>query len=63
MHHPRVGTITLGFQAMALEGTSGQRLSTYYAEPGTPDYDAMVLLDMLATEPASAPRHLSTEER
>jgi len=47
-HHPQVGTITLGFQGMELEGTPGQRLGVYIAEPGTPDYDAMVLLDMAA---------------
>jgi transcriptional regulator with XRE-family HTH domain len=46
--HPQVGTLTLGFQAMSLEGTPGQRLSTYYAQPGTADYDAMVLLDLTA---------------
>ena len=43
-HHPHVGTITLGFQGMQLEGTPGQRLGIYLAEPGTPDYDAMILL-------------------
>jgi hypothetical protein len=36
---------------MQLEGTPGQRLGVYVAEPGTPDYDAMILLDM------TAPRH------
>jgi transcriptional regulator with XRE-family HTH domain len=46
LHHPVVGTITLGFQAMTLDGTPGHRLSTYYATPGTPDHDALVLLDM-----------------
>ena len=50
-HHPHVGTITLSFQGMQLEGTPGQRLGVYTAEPGTPDYDAMILLDM------TAPRH------
>jgi transcriptional regulator with XRE-family HTH domain len=43
--HPRVGTLTLGFQGMQLEDTPGQRLGVYLAEPGTPDYDAMILLD------------------
>ncbi|NUP17415.1 MAG: helix-turn-helix domain-containing protein, partial [Streptomyces sp.] len=33
-HHPQVGDITLGFQAMHLEGTPGQRLGVYTAEPG-----------------------------
>ncbi len=34
---------------MHLEGTPGRRLGVYTAEPGTPDYDAMLLLDMTAT--------------
>ncbi|WBB59602.1 helix-turn-helix transcriptional regulator [Streptomyces sp. WMMC500] len=47
--HPQVGTITLAFQGTALEGTPGQRMGFYTAEPGSPDHDAMVLLDMTAT--------------
>jgi MmyB-like transcription regulator ligand binding domain len=43
-HHPQVGTLTLGFQAMILEGPPGQRLSTYYADPVPSGYDALVLL-------------------
>ena len=54
LHHPLVGTITLGFQAMTLEGTPGHRLSTYFATPGTPDHDALILLDMTAAHPAAA---------
>jgi transcriptional regulator with XRE-family HTH domain len=53
-HHPHVGTITLTFQGMQLEGTPGQRLGVYTAEPGTPDHDAMTLLDL------TAPRHTAT---
>ena len=61
-HHPHVGTITLGFQGMQLEGTPGQRLGVYVAEPGTPDYDAMILLDMTApATPESQPRSSSTD--
>jgi transcriptional regulator with XRE-family HTH domain len=47
-HHPDVGHLTLGFQGMLLEGTPGHRLSAYHAQPGTPDHDAMVLLDLTA---------------
>ncbi|MBU3064271.1 helix-turn-helix transcriptional regulator [Nocardia sp. NEAU-G5] len=54
-HHPHVGTITLSFQGMQLEATPGQRLGIYIAEPGTPDYDAMVLLDMTAPRHAAKP--------
>ena len=50
-HHPDVGELTLGYQAMALEGTPGHRLGAYHAQPGSPDHDAMILLDL--TAPAS----------
>ncbi|MCX4831424.1 helix-turn-helix transcriptional regulator [Streptomyces sp. NBC_01016] len=53
IHHPQVGTLTLTSQSMPLNGTPGQQLGVYLAEPGTPDYDAVVLLDMTAPpEPA-----------
>ncbi|GAB2802013.1 helix-turn-helix transcriptional regulator [Actinoallomurus bryophytorum] len=52
-HHPDVGHLTLGYQGMQLDGTPGHRLSAYYAEPGTPDHDAMILLDL--TAPAQQP--------
>ncbi|WP_405734183.1 helix-turn-helix transcriptional regulator [Streptomyces sp. NBC_01537] len=55
-HHPEVGDLTLGYQSMQLEGTPGHRLVTYFAEPGTPEHDAIVLLDMAAHEPSSTPR-------
>ncbi|MFF3380404.1 helix-turn-helix transcriptional regulator [Streptomyces sp. NPDC002680] len=45
-HHPEFGVFTLGFQALDLDGTGGHRVIFYYAEPGTPTYDVMVLLDM-----------------
>ncbi|MFE6936093.1 helix-turn-helix transcriptional regulator [Streptomyces sp. NPDC057699] len=51
--HPEVGRITLAFQGMALEGTPGQRLGVYTAQPGTPDHDAMLLLDLAATPRAA----------
>jgi hypothetical protein len=40
---------------MLLEGTPRQRLITYYAEKGTPEYDAMLLLHAAADEPAAQP--------
>ncbi|MCL7380003.1 helix-turn-helix transcriptional regulator [Streptomyces sp. 35G-GA-8] len=52
--HPQVGNLTLGFQGMALEGTPGHRMGIYTAEPGTPDHDAMLLLDMTALHNESA---------
>ncbi|WUE50569.1 hypothetical protein OG545_43840 [Streptomyces europaeiscabiei] len=49
-HHPEVGDLTLGYQSMEPEGTFGHRMVTSYAEPGTADHDAMVLLDLLGQE-------------
>ena len=51
-HHPEVGDLSLGYQSLRLEGTPGHRLLAYHAEPGTPGHDAVVLLDLLAQEPA-----------
>ncbi|MFD8809263.1 helix-turn-helix transcriptional regulator [Streptomyces sp. NPDC059597] len=51
--HPRVGTLTLTTQSLHVEGTPGQRIGVYTAEPGTPEHDALLLLDMSA--PPSAP--------
>jgi transcriptional regulator with XRE-family HTH domain len=45
LHHPEVGDFTLGYQSMALNGTTGQALVAYYAEPGTPEHHAITLLD------------------
>lgn len=51
-HHPQVGILTLSAQSMHLDGTPGQRLGVYTAEPGTPDHDAMLLLDLTAPSPS-----------
>jgi hypothetical protein len=44
--HPLVGAMTLDLEAMELANADGQRLVAYYAVPGTPDHDAVTLLDM-----------------
>ena len=44
--HPVVGTMTLAHESLELTRTDGQRLVVYMAAPGTPDYDAVVLLDL-----------------
>ncbi|GAA1311554.1 hypothetical protein Psi02_55690 [Planotetraspora silvatica] len=59
----RNGLITLSTQSMHLEGTPGQRLGVYVAEPGTPDHDAMLLLDMTAPEPAAHPSTTNQAQR
>ena len=52
-HHPETGDVTFGYQAMELEGAGGHRLVAYHAEPGTPEYEAMRLLDATTDENAS----------
>ncbi|MFB8176031.1 helix-turn-helix transcriptional regulator [Streptomyces sp. NPDC055966] len=49
-HHPEVGDLTLGYQSMELEDTPGHRLVAYFAEPDTPEYDALALLDLLGSQ-------------
>jgi transcriptional regulator with XRE-family HTH domain len=43
--HPAVGTLTLTSEVLDLNRADGQRLVVYMTPPGTPDHDAMVLLD------------------
>jgi len=58
-HHPVVGTMTLTHEVMTLNRTDGHRLVIYMATPGSPDHDAMTLLDLGAdavtelTEPSA----------
>ncbi|MFG3029087.1 helix-turn-helix transcriptional regulator [Streptomyces sp. NPDC048253] len=61
-HHPEVGVLTLSGQSMHLEGTPGQRLGVYTAEPGTADHDAMLLLDLTSPRPATHP-DVTAEQR
>jgi transcriptional regulator with XRE-family HTH domain len=44
--HPDVGTITLSNEVLEVVKPQDLRLVVYSAEPGTPDHDAIVLLDM-----------------
>ncbi|GAA0670597.1 hypothetical protein GCM10010193_23400 [Kitasatospora atroaurantiaca] len=61
--HPEVGELTLCFQSLNLEGTPGHRLTTYFAAPGTPEHDALVLLDMAAGERDALDDRAPTTER
>jgi transcriptional regulator with XRE-family HTH domain len=47
--HPDVGPMTLDYEAMELANTGGQRMIAYYPMPGSPDRDAVALLDMLGS--------------
>jgi len=61
-HHPEVGDLTLSGQSMHIEDTPGQRLGVYTAEPGTPDHDAMLLLDLTAPQSAGRPGAMADQE-
>jgi hypothetical protein len=47
--HPLVGTMTLAHETLDVNRAGAQRLIAYMAAPGTPDHDAMVLLDRAGT--------------
>ncbi|WP_431035010.1 helix-turn-helix transcriptional regulator [Streptomyces sp. P6-2-1] len=51
--HPLVGTMTLTSHSLQIEGTPGQRIGVYTAEPGTPEHDALVLLDNAGSRQAA----------
>jgi hypothetical protein len=53
--HPAVGELTLSYEVLDINRTDGQRMVIYMAPPGTPDHDAMVLLDRLALDRAGEP--------
>jgi hypothetical protein len=48
---------------MHLDDTPGQRLGVYTAEPGTPDHDAMLLLDLTAPRPTAHPDKTAEQRR
>ena len=49
LRHPEVGTMTLSHEGLSLNRAQGQRLIVYMAPPGSPDHDAMTLLDLAAS--------------
>jgi transcriptional regulator with XRE-family HTH domain len=53
-HHPVVGPLTLGYEAMPLPADPGLTMTAYHAEPATPSQDALRLLaSWAATTPAN----------
>ncbi|MBF6331308.1 helix-turn-helix domain-containing protein [Nocardia transvalensis] len=54
-NHPTIGRVCLEYESLPLADSDGQRVVIYLAEPGTPDHDAMVLLDMSAQTAFSQP--------
>lgn len=54
IHHPVVGDMTLGYEALDVTSTPGLVLMTYLAEPATPSADAMNMLRSWAAQPLDA---------
>lgn len=52
-HHPDVGDLHLGYESMTLEHSYKQRFVVFFAEPGSPDYEKLALLDAEHGEPDS----------
>lgn len=52
-HHPVVGELTLGFEAMPLPADPGLTFTAYSAEPGTPSHDGLKLLASWAATQAA----------
>jgi transcriptional regulator with XRE-family HTH domain len=53
MDHPQVGELTLALSKLAVEGTDGQMLVVYHAEPGTRDAEKLAVLASLTASGAS----------
>jgi transcriptional regulator with XRE-family HTH domain len=46
--HPQVGELALHYETFAVAGSSGQVLSVYHADPGSPTEQALALLSSIA---------------
>jgi transcriptional regulator with XRE-family HTH domain len=51
--HPQVGELELHYETFAVAGSSGQVLSVYHAEPGSPTEQALALLSSIAAGEAA----------
>jgi transcriptional regulator with XRE-family HTH domain len=55
IRHPVVGTLTLPYETLDLNHADGQRIVAYLAEPGTPEHDAMILLERAERDDKTVP--------
>ncbi|WP_423229322.1 hypothetical protein [Streptosporangium minutum] len=51
LRHPEAGTMTLSHEGLSLNRAPGRRLIVHMA-PGSPDHDAMTLLDLATSDPS-----------
>ena len=62
-HHPVVGTLELGYEALVLPADTGLQLNVYTAVPGSPSDDALKLLASWAATRAQEARDAQAEPR
>jgi hypothetical protein len=55
MHHPVVGDLILGYEALTVTDDPEQTLGLHTAEPGSPSEQALRLLASWASETAGPP--------
>ena len=64
VRHPQVGELELTYEKLTVQGTDGQLLIIYHAEPGSPSEERLALLEPLAAAARPSQRqldHLGTE--
>ncbi|MEX1654880.1 hypothetical protein ABZ960_17145, partial [Streptomyces pseudovenezuelae] len=59
--YQQAGTLTLTFQSLHVEGTPGQHIGVYTAEPATPDHDAPPRHARTTAYATARPRHHRTQ--
>jgi len=63
LHHPEVGDLTLSREKLTINGTDGQLLVIYHAEPGTNSGDGLALLAALSRPGATAVHDPATDDQ
>jgi transcriptional regulator with XRE-family HTH domain len=62
IRHPQVGELELTYEKLAVQGTDGQLLIIYHAEPGSPSEERLTLLETLAVAAHPSQRHLDQRD-
>jgi len=61
-HHPIVGDLTFGFEALDIATDPGQHLTVLTIEPGSPTAEAIRLLDSWTTPDSAVKQHQARQE-
>ncbi|HWH96265.1 MAG TPA: helix-turn-helix transcriptional regulator [Baekduia sp.] len=55
MHHPLVGELELHYESLSVNGSEGQLLIVYHAEPASPSARSLALLSSMISRPEAQP--------